>query len=49
MSEKIHESSDPSEWIREKLQAIVHPIKSAIDIASGAGRHSLLLSELSSR
>ena len=48
MSEKIHGSSDPSEWIIEKLQAIVHPVKSAIDIASGAGRHSLLLSELSS-
>ena len=46
MIEKIHGSSDPSEWIREKLQAIVHPVKSAVDIASGAGRHSLLLSEL---
>lgn len=48
MSEKIHGGLDPSEWISEKLQAIGHPIKSAIDIASGAGRHSLLLSELSS-
>ena len=45
---KIHGSSDPSDWIREKLQSIIHPVKSAIDIASGAGRHSLLLSELSS-
>jgi SAM-dependent methyltransferase len=44
--EKIHGDSGPSEWIREKLQAIAHPVQSAIDIASGAGRHSLLLSEL---
>ena len=43
---KIHGRSDPSEWIIEKLQAIAHPVKSAVDIASGAGRHSLLLSEL---
>jgi SAM-dependent methyltransferase len=43
--EKIHGSSDPSEWIKEKLQSIIYPVKSAIDIASGAGRHSLLLSE----
>ncbi|MDG1156584.1 MAG: class I SAM-dependent methyltransferase, partial [Litorivicinaceae bacterium] len=46
---KIHGSSGPSEWIKEKLQSIIHPVKSAIDIASGAGRHSQLLSELSSR
>ena len=31
---------------QEKLQAIAHPVQSAIDIASGAGRHSLLLSKL---
>ena len=46
MIEKIHGDSGPSEWIREKLQAIAHPVQSAIDIASGAGRHSLLLSKL---
>lgn len=46
MIEKIHGDSGPSEWIREKLQAIAHPVQSAIDIASGAGRHSLLISEL---
>lgn len=48
MIEKIHGNSDPSEWIIEKLQSIVHPVKSAIDIASGAGRHSQLLTELCS-
>ena len=46
MIENTHGSSGPSEWIREKLQAVVDPVKSAIDVASGAGRHSLLLSEL---
>lgn len=49
MIENTHGSSGPSEWIREKLQAIVDPVKSAIDVASGAGRHSLLLSELCPR
>lgn len=49
MIENIHGSSDPSEWIREKLRSIMHPVESAIDVASGAGRHSLLLSDLSSR
>ena len=48
MIKKIHGSSVPSEWIKEKLQSIAHPVKSAVDVASGAGRHSLLLSELSS-
>ena len=48
MIEKIHGSSYPSEWIKEKLQSIIYPVKSAIDIASGTGRHSLLLSELCS-
>ena len=48
MIEKIHGSSGPSEWIKEKLQSIINPITSAIDVASGAGRHSLLLSELCS-
>ena len=49
MIEKIHGSSDPSEWIKEKLQSIAHPVKSAVDVASGAGRHSVLLSDISSR
>ena len=49
MIENIHGRSDPSEWIVEKLQTIIHPVKSAVDIASGAGRHSLLLSELCPR
>lgn len=49
MIDNVHGNSAPSEWIREKLQSITHPVQSAIDIASGAGRHSLLLSELCPR
>ena len=49
MIKNIHGRSDPSEWIREKLQSIAHPVNSAIDVASGAGRYSLLLSELCPR
>ena len=48
VTEKIHGNSGPSEWIRAKLESINHPVKSAIDIASGAGRHSVLLSDISS-
>ena len=49
MIENIHGRSNPSEWILEKLLAIAHRVKPAVDIASGAGRHSLLLSELCPR
>ena len=43
---KIHRSSGPSEWIAKKLNSLGRPFGRAVDIASGAGRHSFLLSEL---
>lgn len=43
--DNVHGNSAPSEWIKAKLESINHPISSAIDIASGAGRHSLLLAD----
>ena len=40
-----HGNSAPSEWIKAKLESIDHPIRFAIDIASGSGRHASLLAD----
>lgn len=39
----LHNSKHPSKWIKEKLDACPSPMRCAIDIAAGSGRHSFLL------
>lgn len=48
MNAKVHGSSEPSQWIKKKLDSVDGPVGHAVDIASGAGRHSFLLSNIAS-
>ncbi|MBH96602.1 MAG: SAM-dependent methyltransferase [Gammaproteobacteria bacterium] len=48
MTAKVHRRSGPSDWIKKKLDSFGRPVRYAVDIASGAGRHSFLLSDIAS-
>ena len=48
MTANPHRSSDPSNWIKKTLDSVGRSVRRAVDIASGAGRHSFLLSDIAS-